>query len=111
MREDLDRLWPSLCADHTANEARSAAGAKADQVQPVRRLFRGAKQRAAGIGGTPFPWSASDARRPTGPKASTQGPAKKGAEAPVLQQPPFGEGHGLVTADDDMVQGAHIHQR
>lgn len=35
----------------------------ADQAQPVRRIARGAKHGAAGMGFEPIPWRASEARR------------------------------------------------
>lgn len=47
-----------------ASEARSAAGAKADPAQPVRRYPSGAKPSAAGMGCTADPLEASEARRP-----------------------------------------------
>ena len=78
----MDRLWPSLYTDHTASEARSAAGAKADQVQPVRQLSGAPSNARRGSAASRSPGVQAQRAVPQG-RRHRHGAQQKKSAAPV----------------------------
>jgi len=83
MSEGRRRLWQRLqMRGPHASEARSAVGAKADQVQPVRRLSGAPSNARRGSAASRSPGVQAQRAGPRGPEIVGTGRSKKGAEAP-----------------------------